>query len=40
VYKVSYLPLALDDLKEIVRYISYKLEAPRAAENLIVRIDK
>jgi len=40
VYKPEYLPLALDDLKNIFRYISYELEAPRAAENLLVKIDK
>ena len=39
-YKIHYLPLALDDLKEIVRYIAHELEAPRAAENLILKIDK
>ncbi|MCL2719935.1 MAG: type II toxin-antitoxin system RelE/ParE family toxin [Treponema sp.] len=40
VYKPNYLPLALDDLKEIIKYIAHKLEAPRAAENLIFKIDK
>jgi addiction module RelE/StbE family toxin len=39
-YKAHYLPIALDDLKNIVRYISHELEAPRAAENLINKIDK
>ena len=39
-YKVHYLPLALDDLKSIVNYIANKLEAPRAAENLINKIDR
>ena len=39
-YKVHYLPLALDDLKGIVRYIAHKLEAPRAAEDLINKIDR
>jgi addiction module RelE/StbE family toxin len=39
-YKASYLPLALDDLKEILTYISDTLEAPRAAENLLIKIDK
>jgi plasmid stabilization system protein ParE len=33
-YKVSYLPLALEDLEGIVRYIVYKLEAPLAAQKL------
>ncbi|MCL2007082.1 MAG: type II toxin-antitoxin system RelE/ParE family toxin [Treponema sp.] len=39
-YDIDYLPLALDDLKNIIRYISEELEAPRAAENLITKIDK
>ena len=39
-YKISYLPLALDDLKGMVRYIAHDLEAPGAAENLIIKIDK
>ena len=39
-YKVSYLPLALDDLKSIVRYISTELEAPKTAEKLLSKIDK
>ena len=39
-YKPYYLPLALDDLKGIVRYIAHELDAPRAAENLLLKIDK
>ena len=39
-YRVQYLPLALDDLKGIVKYITNTLEAPRAAENLIKKIDR
>ena len=39
-FKAHYLPLALDDLKEIIRYISNELEAPKAAENLLVKINK
>jgi len=39
-YKIRYLPLALDDLKEIMRYISHELGAPGAAEKLRVKIDK
>jgi len=39
-YKLCYLPLALDDLKGIVKYITNELEAPRAAENLVLKIDK
>ena len=40
IYKPHYLPLALEDLKEIIRYISHELEAPCAAENLLIKIDK
>jgi plasmid stabilization system protein ParE len=39
-YKIHYLPLALDDLKGIVRYISHTLEAPRAAENFLSKFDR
>jgi len=39
-YRIQYLPMALDDLKDIVRYITYKLESPRAAERLRLKIDK
>ena len=39
-YKIHYLPLALDDLKEIIRYIAHELEALRAAENLLIKIEK
>ena len=39
-FKARYLPLALDDLKGIIRYISNELEAPKAAENLLIKIDK
>jgi len=39
-YKIQYLPMALDDLKDIVKYIAYTLEAPQAAERLISKIDK
>ena len=39
-YKIDYLPLALEDLKGIIGYITHELEAPRAAENLIKKIDK
>ena len=38
--KIHYLPLALDDLKEIIKYITYKLESPRAAERLLSKIDR
>ena len=39
-YKIRYLPLALDDLKDIVRYIADELESPRAAEKFISKLDK
>ena len=39
-YKIHYLPLALDDLRSIFRYISHKLESPRTAERLLSKIDK
>jgi len=39
-YKIHYLPLALDDLKNIVRYIAHTLESPQAAENFISKVDK
>jgi addiction module RelE/StbE family toxin len=39
-YNIDYLPLALDDLKEIVEYITNELEAPRAAENFILKVNK
>ena len=39
-HKIHYLPIALDDLKSIVRYITYKLESPRSAERLILKLEK
>jgi len=39
-HNIHYLPLALDDLRDIVKYIAYTLEAPQAAENLVSKIDK
>jgi len=39
-YKTEYLPLALDDLRSIFRYIIHELESPVAAEKLLSRIDK
>ena len=39
-HKPYYLPLALDDLKEILKYVAQELEAPRAAEKLLSKIDK
>ncbi|QTQ11123.1 type II toxin-antitoxin system RelE/ParE family toxin [Treponema parvum] len=37
-YKIEYLPCALDDLKEIAGYIMDKLKNPIAAENLVKEI--
>ena len=39
-YKIHYLPLALDDLKSITGYIAYKLESPQAAERFLSKINK
>ena len=39
-YKIHYLPLALNDLKEITQYIAFKLEAPQAAESFLSKLDK
>jgi len=39
-YKIHYLPIALDDLKSIVKYIANELEAPKSAERLISKIEK
>ena len=39
-YKICYLPLAVDDLKDIVRYISHKLESSRAAERFLAKINR
>ena len=39
-YKIQYLPIALDDLKKIIRYITHELESPRAANNFLLKVDK
>jgi len=39
-FKIHYLPLALNDLIDIVRYITDKLEAPRAAEKFLSKLDR
>ena len=39
-YAIEYLPAALEDLKEIVRYIARTLQNPKAAENLAHEIIK
>jgi len=38
--KIHYLPVALDDLKDIINYIAHTLESPQAAKNLISKINK
>lgn len=37
-YKLEYLPIARQDLIEIVRYISQELKNPEAAERLAVKL--
>lgn len=37
-YTVEYLPLALNDLKEIARYIAEKLGSPKVAISLVKEI--
>ena len=39
-YAIAYLPSALEDLKEIVRYIAHTLQNPKAAERLGLEIIK
>jgi addiction module RelE/StbE family toxin len=39
-YKIHYLPLALDDLKDIVHYMAHTLELPRAAEKFLSKLDR
>jgi len=39
-YKIHYLPLALDDLKDIVRYIAHTLESPQVAEKFLSKLDR
>jgi len=38
-HKIHYLPLALNDLKGIMKYITQDLDAPQAAEKLLQKID-
>jgi len=38
--KIHYLPLALNDLTDIVRYITDELESPRAAEKFLSKLDR
>ena len=37
-YRIEYLPVARQDMIEIVRYISQKLQNPTAAEHLAVEL--
>ncbi len=37
-YKLEYLPLALQDMEEIASYISHNLQNPYAAESLSVKL--
>jgi addiction module RelE/StbE family toxin len=39
-YAIKYLPVAKKDLLEIIGYISEKLDAPKAALNLIDELEK
>lgn len=39
-YKLEYLPSAVKDMTEIVRYIIYELNNPTAADNLAVEFIK
>lgn len=38
-YRLKYLPLALNDLREITDYIANTLKAPKAAMNLLDTLD-
>jgi len=38
--RIVYLPVALDDLRDIVRYITRELGSPKAAEIFLSKIDK
>ena len=38
-YKLQILPLFEDDLNEIVDYITYRLQNPIAAENLVDEVE-
>ena len=39
-YKVVYLPLAESDVLEAMEYIAEKLEAPKAARDLLAELDE
>ena len=38
-YKLQYLPLAEQDLAEIINYIQNNLQNPIAAENTLIKIE-
>ena len=38
VFKVTYSEKASDDLSDIIRYISYKLNSPQAAERFFTKV--
>jgi len=38
-HKIKYLPLALNDLKNIIHYISNTLKTPKAAMDLVDELD-
>lgn len=38
-YRLQYLPLALNDLRDITEYIAETLKAPKAARDLLDAID-
>lgn len=39
-HKIVYLPLAENDLTDALRYISYTLDAPKAARDLLEEFDQ
>lgn len=39
-HKIVYLPLAENDLTDALHYIAYKLDAPKAAQDLLEEFDQ
>jgi len=39
-YRIVFLPVALNDLLEITRHITYKLSAPQAARDFVKAVDR
>ena len=39
-YRLSYLPVAKQDIEENVLYIADKLKAPKAAHDLLIALEK